>query len=77
MSPAFSGRFPWYLKFLGGKQVARSAHFIGLCLFFAFLVGHTAMVIINGVPKEFAKIFLGSDLASSSLACLLYTSWFG
>ncbi len=68
MSPAFSGRFPWYLRFLGGKQVARSAHFIGLCLFFAFLVAHTAMVIIHGVPKEFAKIVLGSDHASSSLA---------
>jgi DMSO/TMAO reductase YedYZ molybdopterin-dependent catalytic subunit/thiosulfate reductase cytochrome b subunit len=63
MSPAFSGRFPWYLRFLGGKQVARSAHFVGLCLFSGFLVVHTAMVLVHGLPNEMSKMVLGSDRA--------------
>jgi hypothetical protein len=33
MSPAIIGRFPWYTKLFGGRQAARSMHFLGLCAF--------------------------------------------
>ena len=59
MSPSVIGRFPWYAKLFGGKQGARSWHFIGLCLFAVFTVVHTVMVIIHDLPKEFVKIVLG------------------
>lgn len=59
MSPSVIGRFPWYAKLFGGKQGARSWHFIGLCLFAVFTVVHTAMVIIHDLPAEFVKIVLG------------------
>ena len=32
-SPAIAARFPWYLKIFGGRQAARSLHFLGLLAF--------------------------------------------
>jgi len=58
MSPAVLARFPWYGKLFGGKQGARSLHFLGLCAFAAFIVMHVFMVIIHGLPQEFTQIVL-------------------
>lgn len=68
MSPAIIARFPWYARLFGGKQGARSLHFLGLCAFAAFVLVHTAMVVIHGVPHEFAAIVLGSYRANPTLA---------
>ena len=68
MSPSVLARFPWYGKVFGGKQGARSLHFLGLVAFAAFVVVHVFMVIIHGVPKEFASIVLGDEHANRSLA---------
>ncbi|MDN5747497.1 MAG: molybdopterin-dependent oxidoreductase [Pseudonocardia sp.] len=73
MSPAVIGRFPWYAKIFGGKQGARSLHFIGLVSFTGFIVVHTAMVIIHGLPVELAKILLGGEDADHSLAVIVGT----
>ncbi len=59
MSPAVSGRFPWYTKIFGGRQNARSLHFIGLVAFGAFTVHHTAIVIVHGFGEGMAKVVLG------------------
>lgn len=68
MSPALSGRFPWYPRLFGSRQTARSLHFLGLLAFLAFVIGHTFMVIVHGIPEEWAKIVLSSDLANTGLA---------
>jgi DMSO/TMAO reductase YedYZ molybdopterin-dependent catalytic subunit/thiosulfate reductase cytochrome b subunit len=68
MSPTVLARFPWYGKLFGGKQGARSLHFLGLCAFAAFVVVHVLMVIIHGVPREFAAMVLGSYAGNRSLA---------
>jgi DMSO/TMAO reductase YedYZ molybdopterin-dependent catalytic subunit/thiosulfate reductase cytochrome b subunit len=68
MSPTVLARFPWYGKIFGGKQGARSLHFLGLCAFAAFTALHTFMVIIHGVPKEFAGIVLANVDANRTLA---------
>jgi DMSO/TMAO reductase YedYZ molybdopterin-dependent catalytic subunit/thiosulfate reductase cytochrome b subunit len=68
MSPAVLARFPRYGKLFGGKQGARSLHFLGLCAFAAFTALHTLMVIIHGVPDEFAKVVLGDPEGSRRLA---------
>lgn len=60
MSPAVLARFPWYGRLFAGKQVARLLHFAGLCAFGAFVVAHTAMVVVHGIPEGFAHIVLGS-----------------
>jgi DMSO/TMAO reductase YedYZ molybdopterin-dependent catalytic subunit/thiosulfate reductase cytochrome b subunit len=67
MSPAVIGRFPWYAKLFGGKQAARSLHFLGLVAFAAFVAIHTFMVILHGLPREFAAMVLGSYDANRTL----------
>lgn len=44
MSPAVVGRFPWYAKLFGGRQAARSLHFLGMAFFTVFAVMHVALV---------------------------------
>jgi DMSO/TMAO reductase YedYZ molybdopterin-dependent catalytic subunit/thiosulfate reductase cytochrome b subunit len=58
-SPAIAARFPWYLKIFGGRQAARSLHFLGLLAFVAFIAVHTLLVIVTGAGKNFALIFFG------------------
>src|SRR5207248_4070008 len=38
MSPAIEARFPWYIKLFGGRQVARSLHFLSLIAFTLFII---------------------------------------
>jgi DMSO/TMAO reductase YedYZ molybdopterin-dependent catalytic subunit/thiosulfate reductase cytochrome b subunit len=71
MSPALIGRFPRYVRMFGGKQGARSIHFLCLLVFVAFTVVHTAMVVAHGLPRELASILLGSDRESHGLAVAL------
>ncbi|MGH9065800.1 MAG: molybdopterin-dependent oxidoreductase [Acidimicrobiales bacterium] len=59
MSPSIIGRFPRYTWIFGGRQRARSLHFIGLCLFTGFIALHTIMVIINGLPRLWTVMVLG------------------
>jgi methionine sulfoxide reductase catalytic subunit len=59
MSPAITARFPWYTRLFGGRQAARSLHFLSLVAFVLFTIGHTAMVVAHGLPEEWAKIVLG------------------
>jgi len=68
MSPSLLARFPWYGKLFGGKQGARSLHFLGMCAFGVFIVVHVSMVIVHGVPKEFAAIVLGDPHGDRRLA---------
>ncbi len=71
MSPTVLARFPWYGKIFGGKQGARSLHFLGLVAFAAFVVIHVFMVIIHGLPRELAAMVLGSYDANRTLALSL------
>ncbi|HEX5504489.1 MAG TPA: molybdopterin-dependent oxidoreductase [Thermomicrobiales bacterium] len=59
MSPAFTARFPWYLKLFGGRQTARSLHFLSLAAFVLFIIVHTAMVIAHGFGNEVALVIFG------------------
>ena len=59
MSPAVAARFPWYIKFFHGRQGARSLHFLALCTFIAFFIGHVTIVALHGFRSELALIVLG------------------
>ena len=52
MSPAFTNRFKWYPKLPGNRQIGRSLHFLIMCAFVIFLVGHVAMVVLTGLRPE-------------------------
>src|SRR6202162_5196774 len=43
MSPAIAARFPWYIKIFHGRQAARSLHFLALCTFIVFFIGHVTI----------------------------------
>ena len=77
MSSAIAGRFPWYLRIFGGKQAARSIHFICLVVFIAFTLGHTALVVIHGLGHEFALMALGSSAADQTTALVVGFSALG
>jgi len=59
MSPAMDAAWPWLLVLFGGRQSARSVHFIcasGLAL---FIVVHLAMVILAGPFNELRSMITG------------------
>jgi DMSO/TMAO reductase YedYZ molybdopterin-dependent catalytic subunit/thiosulfate reductase cytochrome b subunit len=56
MSPAIDARFPGFVKLVGGRQRARSMHFVLLALFCVFVAGHTAMVVIHGLGYELSRV---------------------
>ncbi len=68
MSPSLLARFPRSGKLFGGKQGARTLHFLGMCAFGAFIVVHVFLVIVHGLPKEFAAIVLGNPNGNRRLA---------
>ena len=68
MSPALAARFPWFPGIFGGRQAARSLHFIGLILFVGFIVIHICLVVAHGFAREMAKIVLGAESHSRVLA---------
>jgi len=66
MSPALAGRFPWFPRLFGGRQAARSLHFLGLLAFVAFTVHHVALVIAHGVRDGLAAIVLGVEAPTAA-----------
>jgi methionine sulfoxide reductase catalytic subunit len=61
MSPALGARFPRASRLLGGRQAARSVHFLGLVCFCAFFVVHVSMVIAHGFGEGMSMIVLGGE----------------
>jgi len=46
MSPALIARFPWYPKLFGGRQAARSLHFLGLVVLLGYIALHVTLVLV-------------------------------
>ena len=61
MSPALTNRFPWYPKLPGNRQIGRSLHFMVMCTFVIFIVGHVTMVALTGLVRNMNHIVLGTD----------------
>lgn len=61
MSPAIDNWAGWYPKLFGGRQAARSIHFLAMCSYLAFLVPHVGMVIITGLCQNMNHIVFGTD----------------
>jgi DMSO/TMAO reductase YedYZ molybdopterin-dependent catalytic subunit/thiosulfate reductase cytochrome b subunit len=59
-SPAIEARFPWYVRLWGGRQWARSLHFLGLVAFLLFIVIHLSMVFFWGWGRLTAAMIFGS-----------------
>jgi methionine sulfoxide reductase catalytic subunit len=59
MSPAVGARFPKYPRIFGGRQAARSLHFLGLVAFLLFIGIHIAMVTLERFPENMGNIVFG------------------
>lgn len=61
MSPAVVNHFSWFAKLFGGRQSARSIHFLIMLSFLAFLAAHVTLVVITGFVRNMNHIVLGTD----------------
>lgn len=59
-SPAIEARFPWYVRMWGGRQWARSLHFLGLVAFLVFIVIHLSMIFFWSWGQLTASMIFGS-----------------
>jgi thiosulfate reductase cytochrome b subunit len=60
LSPGMNAAWPWLLDMFGGRQSARSIHFICAFLLLAFFVVHMAMVLLAGPWNELRSIVTGT-----------------
>lgn len=67
-SPAVEAQFPWYAQLFGGRQTARSLHFIGLVGFVVFIVMHVTLVALTGFGENMGNIVLGRHDRDQGLA---------
>ena len=59
MSPAFNAIAPWLLDLLGGRQSARSIHFLMTLGLIGFFLVHIAMVLLAGPINEVRSMVTG------------------
>ncbi len=59
MSPAMNAAWPWLLDIFGGRQSARSIHFICAFALLAFFFVHMIMVLLAGPINEVRSMITG------------------
>ena len=59
MSPGFDAFAPWLLDLFGGRQSARSLHFLFASLITAFIVVHLIEVVLAGPLNEIRSMITG------------------
>ncbi len=59
MSPGMNAVLPWLPELFGGRQTARTIHFIVMLLLVGFFVIHMAMIILAGPINEVRSIITG------------------
>jgi thiosulfate reductase cytochrome b subunit len=59
MSPTIDTAFPWLLTIFGGRQTARTIHFIACFTFVGFVVVHVVEVILTGFFNNIRSMVTG------------------
>lgn len=59
ISPGMNAAWPWLLDIFGGRQSARSVHFICFALITLFTIVHLALVILAGPLNEVRSMVTG------------------
>lgn len=59
MSPQMASVLGWWMDFVGGRQSARTLHFVAMALFVLFAVVHVAMVFYAGPINEMRSMITG------------------
>lgn len=71
MSPAVAARFPFYTRIFGGRQAARSIHFLCLVAFCLFTLGHVFLVLIEDAPRNIGWIIHGERRGYETLSIIV------
>ncbi len=59
MSPGLDAAFPWLLTLFGGRQSARTIHFVMASLLVVFVIVHILMVIVSGLGNNLRSMITG------------------
>lgn len=59
MSPGFNAIAPWLLDVFGGRQTARTLHFVTMILLIGFFIIHMLMILAAGPLNELRSIVTG------------------
>ena len=59
MSPGFNAAAPWLLEVFGGRQTARTIHFLTMLALIGFFAVHMAMILLAGPLNEMRSILTG------------------
>jgi thiosulfate reductase cytochrome b subunit len=59
MSPGFNAAAPWLTDLFGGRQSARTVHFLSASLIVAFIVVHVVLVILSGFWNNLRSMITG------------------
>ena len=65
MSPRFDAEWPWLLDFFGGRQTARSVHFLVAASLVAFVLVHVVMVLLSGAWNNIRSMITGRYVVSA------------
>lgn len=59
MSPGLNAAWPWLLDLFGGRQTARTIHFVVMVLLVLFFIVHIVMVLLAGPINELRSMITG------------------
>jgi Ni/Fe-hydrogenase b-type cytochrome subunit len=59
ISPGFDAAFPWLVEVFGGRQSARSIHFLVAWGVFGFFVIHVVLVLLSGPVRQLRDMITG------------------
>jgi thiosulfate reductase cytochrome b subunit len=59
MSPGLDSAFPWLVRLFGGRQSARTIHFILAFYLVGFVIVHLVMVLVSGVFNNLISMITG------------------
>lgn len=62
LSPAMDAAWPWLLDVFGGRQSARSIHFIVAWGLVVFLVVHVILVLLSGPSRQLKDMIVGGRI---------------
>ncbi len=71
MSPALIARFPWYPRLFGGRQAARSLHFIGLVILVSYIAIHITLVLAVHFFDNIGNMVFGDPRYHPELAAAI------
>lgn len=66
MSPGMEAAWPWLTELFGGRQSARSIHFITAFALFGFFIVHIVMVVLAGPVHQVRDMITGGGIDEAS-----------